>query len=101
MSKRVAIGSACVVGGIVVGVGIVAPLFTDSNTELSDSQSVVFDDLEYFIKRLIHGDRRCAPSAANACVNNLRQYDGAMQQWALEYKKATNDIPTWDDIRPY
>lgn len=40
-------------------------------------------------------------SASNACLNNLRQIDGAKQQWALENGKTTNDIPSWDDIRPY
>jgi hypothetical protein len=40
-------------------------------------------------------------SASNACVNNLRQIDGGKQQWALEYSKTTDDIPSWDDIRPY
>ena len=27
-------------------------------------------------------------SQKNACINNLRQIDGAMQQWALENKQA-------------
>jgi hypothetical protein len=40
-------------------------------------------------------------SASNACPNNLRQIDGAKQQWALEYRKTTNDTPSWDEIRPY
>ena len=26
-------------------------------------------------------------SQMNACINNLRQVDGAIQQWALEFKK--------------
>ena len=39
--------------------------------------------------------------ATNACVNNLRQIEGAKEQWSLEYNKTTNDIPSWDDIRPY
>lgn len=39
--------------------------------------------------------------AANPCVNNLRQIEGAKQQWALENHKVTNDIPVWDDILPY
>jgi prepilin-type N-terminal cleavage/methylation domain-containing protein len=37
----------------------------------------------------------------NACINNLRQIDGAKQQWALEQKvgaAATVDIT---DIQPY
>ena len=40
-------------------------------------------------------------SAVAACFVNLRQIDGAKQQWAVEYKKTTNDVPTWDDVRPY
>jgi prepilin-type N-terminal cleavage/methylation domain-containing protein len=32
-------------------------------------------------------------SQQNACINNLRQIDGAIQQWALENKKAaTADV---------
>jgi hypothetical protein len=40
-------------------------------------------------------------SAQNACVNNLRQIDGAKQEWALEHPDKTNQIVTWDDIQPY
>jgi hypothetical protein len=40
-------------------------------------------------------------SAQNACVNNLRQLDGAKIQWALENHKTTNDIPTFADVAPY
>jgi hypothetical protein len=40
-------------------------------------------------------------SASNACVNNLRQIDGAKHGWALEYKKLTNAVVTWDNIRGY
>jgi prepilin-type N-terminal cleavage/methylation domain-containing protein len=29
----------------------------------------------------------------NACIANLKQIDGATQQWALENKKATGDTP--------
>ena len=39
--------------------------------------------------------------AMNACINNLRCIDGAIQQWALENHKTTNDVPTWKDIGPY
>src|SRR5947209_19333386 len=31
-------------------------------------------------------------SQMNACINNLRQIDGAKQQWALETKQATNAV---------
>jgi prepilin-type N-terminal cleavage/methylation domain-containing protein len=37
----------------------------------------------------------------NACINNLRQIDGAVQQWALEQKKDSNAQPTYDDIKDY
>lgn len=40
-------------------------------------------------------------SAGNSCINNLRQLDGALQQWALEYK-LTNGAPvTVIDLLPY
>jgi hypothetical protein len=42
-----------------------------------------------------------AQSAANTCINNLRQIDGAKQQWALENKKPANAVPTFDDLAPY
>src|SRR5450759_2363615 len=32
-----------------------------------------------------------ATSQMNACINNLRQIDGAAQQWALEKGKTTTD----------
>ena len=37
----------------------------------------------------------------NACINNLRQIDGAIQQWALEQKKDTSAPVTETDITPY
>ena len=37
----------------------------------------------------------------NACINNLRQIDGAIQQWALEQKKDANATVTYSDIRDY
>ena len=40
-------------------------------------------------------------SQMNACINNLRQIDGAAQQWALETKQATNATPAFTDISPY
>jgi hypothetical protein len=40
-------------------------------------------------------------TATNSCINQLRQIDAAKQQWAIENKKTTNDVPTWNDIRPY
>ncbi len=37
----------------------------------------------------------------NSCINNLRQIDGAKQQWALETRQATNAVPVVTDIDPY
>jgi len=40
-------------------------------------------------------------SQANACINNLRQLDSAMQQYALEYRLDINTSYTLDALRPY
>src|SRR5258706_919163 len=40
-------------------------------------------------------------SQKNACINNLRQIDGAKQQWALETKQAVGATPVATDIDPY
>ena len=37
-------------------------------------------------------------SQQNACINNLRQLDGAKEQWALENKKTATDTPTMTDL---
>src|SRR5881396_2975775 len=37
----------------------------------------------------------------NACINNLRQIDGAIQQWALENKKGPADAVIFDNISAY
>src|SRR5437879_9130784 len=39
--------------------------------------------------------------AYNACINNIRQVDGAKQQWEVENHKSTNDVVTWNDVLPY
>jgi prepilin-type N-terminal cleavage/methylation domain-containing protein len=40
-------------------------------------------------------------SQANACINNLRQMDGAVQEWALEQKQAADASVGLTDIEPY
>ena len=40
-------------------------------------------------------------SQKNACINNLRQIDGAVQQWALENKAAPTATPGFTDISSY
>jgi hypothetical protein len=38
---------------------------------------------------------------ATACINNLREIDGAKEQWMLKHNAKTNDIVSLDDIKPY
>jgi prepilin-type N-terminal cleavage/methylation domain-containing protein len=40
-------------------------------------------------------------SQCNACINNLRQYDGAVQQYALENKQASTATYTMSLVNPY
>jgi prepilin-type N-terminal cleavage/methylation domain-containing protein len=40
-------------------------------------------------------------SQKNACINNLRQLDGAVQQYALENKQAATALVTLNDATPY
>ena len=40
-------------------------------------------------------------SQTNACINNLRQIDGAKQQWALEKNQGASASPSEGDISPY
>ena len=40
-------------------------------------------------------------SQKNVCVNNLRQIDGAVQQWALENKQASGATVANTDVFPY
>lgn len=40
-------------------------------------------------------------SQQNACINNLRQIDGAAQQWALENKQPGNASYNSTAIKPY
>jgi len=40
-------------------------------------------------------------SQKNACINNLRQIDGAKQQWALEQNQSSKAAVKSTDIQPY
>jgi prepilin-type N-terminal cleavage/methylation domain-containing protein len=37
----------------------------------------------------------------SACINNLRQIDGAKQTWALENRANQSTVPTIGNIQPY
>jgi len=40
-------------------------------------------------------------SQQNACINNLRQIDGAVQQWALENKASSGQTVSITAVKPY
>lgn len=40
-------------------------------------------------------------SQTNACINNLRQIDGAKQQWALETHQLSTASPPQASLTPY
>lgn len=42
-----------------------------------------------------------AEQILNGCINNLRQLDGAKQQWALENRKTATVIPAEQDVAAY
>src|SRR5579859_3534281 len=45
--------------------------------------------------------RARATSQQNACINNLRQIDGAKQQWALENHQVSTATPASTVLMPY
>ena len=45
--------------------------------------------------------RARSTSQQNVCINNLRQIDGATQQWALEKGHGPTDTVGQTDIQPY
>lgn len=46
--------------------------------------------------------RARASSQANFCINNMRQIDGAMQQFAIENRKVVGTVVSYpSDLTPY
>jgi hypothetical protein len=41
------------------------------------------------------------PAPRSACLNNLRQINGAKEVWALETKADSNAVPAWENIQRY
>jgi chromosome segregation ATPase len=60
----------------------------DHLQQLQDEKQIVTDASVAIIHR-------------NACINNLRQIDGAKQQWALEKNKPADAVPKVEDLLPY
>ena len=73
MKRRTLVKCACAVGVVGLVVSFVFPIFM----------------------------RATLTTASNACINNLRQIDGAKQQWALQTHSRSNDIPTMGNLQPY
>ena len=44
---------------------------------------------------------RCIKAPRNGCIANLRQIDGAKQQWALDNKKTPEDLAATSDVSTY
>jgi len=42
-----------------------------------------------------------APAQANACINNLRQMETALQEYAMDSKLPSNASYVLDDLKPY
>ena len=59
--------------------------------------------MEAFRRRYGLDARQLTPQEQqrNFCINNLRQLDGAKQQWALENRKLATAIPTAQDVVVY
>lgn len=37
----------------------------------------------------------------NACLSNLREIDGAKQQWGMDNSKGSSETPAESDVQPY
>ena len=68
-----------------------------------DRQRMSPEMMEAFRRRYGLEARQVTPEQQqiNTCINNLRQLDGAKQQWALENKKTETAIPTEQEIAVY
>ncbi len=54
-----------------------------------------------FIVGLTAGLISCRQPNFLPCVDNLRNLDLLKRNWANDDNKTTNDVPSWDDLRPY
>jgi len=45
--------------------------------------------------------RASAKAKQTACINNLRQLEGAKTTWAIESKAGPNAVPTIANVQPY
>ena len=59
--------------------------------------AVVIPGVFFFYRWSARFDGGTKPEVA--CFSNLRQIDGAEQEWAMVNHKTTNDTPTWEDLQ--
>ncbi len=81
-------------------------LIVRRNSPLSRKARILILLFFLFIVSLISGApifiKARSTSAVNACINNLRQIDVAVQEFALEKEKRTGDAINYpDDLTPY
>lgn len=50
------------------------------------------------VKGVVYWQKSTQPASKDLCSANLKQLAGAIENWALQNHKTTNDVPTWDDL---
>lgn len=70
--------------------------------EIASKASRVLEHTEQAYEAVAPGSRKkVLLLQKSACISNLKQIDGATQQWALENKKTAKDAPEAAGILPY
>lgn len=73
----------------------------DLSLQLKDTKSYA-QQQQSQVQQLAAAQRAQAEAAdRNTCINNLRMYDAAKQQWALDKNKNAQAHPTAEDLLPY
>jgi hypothetical protein len=73
----------------------------DLSQQLKDTKSYA-QQQQSQVQQLAAAQRAQAEAAdRNTCINNLRMYDAAKQQWALDKNKNARAHPTAEDLLPY
>jgi len=86
---------------------------TATTQNIEQNPTLTADDFNYAVPpgvrltRIPGAGGQAAPATStadrqrNACINNLRQIDAAINEWALEKGKANGTVVTEADIKPY
>lgn len=57
--------------------------------------------VKLLVQDVINQFSRRTTSGGNSCIANLKQFDGAIQQWALENRKQPGELPPPGDIASF